>query len=512
MKLSTRLLVVLLPTVAAIMVLYGSWAVEQRADALTVLAERETRAYSAAVGAAFEHAFRNLEFEDVQRLLDEVGGDPAVHGVLVYRADGSPDVLSEDVDSADAIASDRVAAVAARGETAEMHRLLDQGEEVFSVLRPLRGPGGRVTGVLEVMQPLSFVEAEKSRTSQRFLLNTLTLLAVVSVLVVFLVRRLVGGPLGRLVAAIRRFATGDLSQRVREERTGRELAELAAEFNLMAGRLEGARAALLRETEERLAMEHRVREAEKLAAVGTLAAGVAHQIASPLSVIAGRAQLVRRRTPADSEAAKNLRVIETETERISWIVRNLLDFARRPDAKIQSLRIAGVVERARGLLEGEFRQAEIEFRYQEDGEVWVDADPDLLQEVMVILFLNAVHALQEVRDDRRIEVRIRRDRDEGVVDVADTGTGIADDDLARIFEPFYTTKEGGTGLGLAVARRVVEQLGGSLSASSGRSANGGEPERHEASRRAGAVFHLRLPGAPEAKEDSILAATDDGDA
>ena len=314
MKLGTRLLLTLLSSVAVIMAVYGYWALEQREAVLRRQARAETRAYGAALGLALEHALRDLQFRDVQAILDEIATQPTIHGILLYDTTGAATIRSVRTAAGDAVDPRHVREVVHSQVIRELERSVG-GEEVFSVLRPLRGRDGRIASVLEVLQPLSFVAAEKARTRERFLLNTLTLLVVVAGLTTWLLRRFVGRPIDRFIAAIRSVGRGDLSQRVAEEPAGSELAVAAREFNRMAEGLEAAREALLREAEERLALQQRVREQEKLASLGTLAAGVAHQIAAPLNVIEGRARLLLTRDGRDPERARNLEAIVEHTGR-----------------------------------------------------------------------------------------------------------------------------------------------------------------------------------------------------
>lgn len=478
MKLGTRLLLAFLPAVTVVMAVYAWWALEQREETLVEQARSETRAYAAAVGLAFEHAFRDLQFRDVQQILNEVGRQPKIYGVIVYDTAGSPTIVSEGIRVEDAIDPGRVRGVVRSGTSLDLDRKL-QDEDVFTVLRPIRDRGSRVTGVLEVLQPLSFVEAEKVRTAQRFLLNTLTLLAVLAGLTVWLLRRLLDRPLGRLVAGIRTVGAGELSHRVPEEPAGSELAELGGEFNRMAARLEEAREALLRETEGRLALEQRVREKEKLASLGTLAAGVAHQIAPPLNVIDGRARLLLDREGSREERERALRTIVEQTERITRLVRSLVEFGRRPEPRVRPVELGSVIREAARRLELDLSEAGVTLALPDGTGPRVSGDPDLLQEVMLILLGNALDAAREGTGERGIEVRTGADGAEAWVEVADSGPGIAGDARPRVFEAFFTTKAGGTGLGLAIARSVVERLGGAI-------AVGTRPE-------GGAAFRFTLP-------------------
>src|SRR5919108_1732806 len=158
---------------------------------------------------------------------------------------------------------------------------------------------------------------------RRLTLVTMLVLATVAVLVLGLVRRVIGRPLRHFVAAARALGRGELGFRVGGNLGGRELAELAQEFNRMAEQLEAARDRATREAEERLQLERRLRETEKLAAVGNLAASLAHEIAAPLNVVSGRAQMLRKQETTAAARDRNIAIICDQIGRITLIVRNL---------------------------------------------------------------------------------------------------------------------------------------------------------------------------------------------
>lgn len=259
MRLSTRLLLALLPTVAIVMVLFSVWAIEGRRETLIAVTQIETEAYTAAVGRAFDHAYRDLQFDDVRSILNEMSREARVYGVFVYDSLGLPTLASDGLIESDAAPVDSVLQVLRSRETLTLHRdLTDQ--PVYSVLRPIHAGPGEVRGVLEVVQPLTLADDEVTRTRRRFFLNTLTLLVVLAALVVWLVRRFVDAPLKGFIRAARGLDWNDLSSRAPEDMPGRDLELLALEFNMMAERLQVARTTLVRETEERLALEKRIAE------------------------------------------------------------------------------------------------------------------------------------------------------------------------------------------------------------------------------------------------------------
>ena len=485
MKLGTRLVLVLAPTVALIMVLYARWALEQREAVIVAQARRETEAYATTLGLVLSQAFEDLGAGGVQGLIDEISREPKIYGILVYGADGTPLRVSSAIPPPVAAPAEEVRRVIRAGAGVTIDREIG-GRRVLAVLRPIRDGRGGIRGALEVAEPLWIVQAELSTIQQRYVLNTLTLVAAVTILILWLSRRLVARPVARFVAAVRDVGRGEFGHRISGGTHG-ELAELTVEFNLMAGRLETARHELLREADERLALERRLRQSGKMAAVGKLAAGLAHEIAAPLNVIQGRAEMLLRGSGHAPDHERQLRIIVGQIGRITTIVHNLLDFSRRREPQCRSTDLCGVLDGVVDFLEGEFANAGITVAREEHRPLWVWADPDLLHQVLVNLLLNAVQALEPMEGARRITVRTNGGNGDGppgartvALEVVDNGPGIPEADRARIFEPFFTTKPRGTGLGLVVARGIVEEHGGSLNA-------GNVTEGR------GAVFRLVLP-------------------
>ncbi len=483
MSLATRLLLTLLPAVAAVTLGYGWWAVSSQRSAEMRELRREADAFTLAVGMALERSGSAGDEEEVREILEAITADGPLVGAVIYDSAGRPLVRSGEMADGPLLPADRLRSRRSDSVAPSTERSVN-GRTVLSSVRPIAWSDGEAA--LEILSSEAGVRAAQSRTGEQFLVEALLVIAVVSAIILWLVRRLVRRPLQEFVEAVRHVGRGDLSWRIEEEPTERELRHLAREINRMAERLQETRYSLLAETEERIELEDRVQEAERVASVGTMAAGVAHQIASPLNVIAGRSSRLLRRGVEDPETERNLTVIRKESRRISKVVRTLLDFARRPEARLRPVDVSRVVRSVCAEHEGSMRDMDIELRQDLPDRARAKAEPDLLKEVVDVLLKNAVDALKEDGGERQLTVRVERAEHWVQVEVRDSGPGIPAELEERIFEPFVTTKPGGIGLGLTVARNVVDQLGGDLEAEPGR---GGDA--------AGATFRFRLPSADD---------------
>jgi len=237
---------------------------------------------------------------------------------------------------------------------------------------------------------------------------------------------------------------------------------------------------------EQKALETQLMQSEKLASVGTLVSGVAHELNNPLTSIAGLSEFLLEQGVGDQSQREHLRVINDQAERASGIVRNLLSFARSAPAERAPLDLGDVVRRTVMLISYELRRAGAEVETEvAEGLPLVLGNRDQLQQVLLNLLGNAAYAVASLPAGRprRISVRARAADERVTVTVKDSGPGIPRETAARIFDPFFTTKPPGegTGLGLFLSFGIAESHGGTLTVSS-------EPG-------AGASFTLSLPSA-----------------
>src|SRR5579872_1271085 len=246
---------------------------------------------------------------------------------------------------------------------------------------------------------------------------------------------------------------------------------------------------------ERAALGERLAQSEKLASLGQFVAGIAHEMNNPLQGVLGHLELLIEMTDAARPVRRELKRIYQEADRAAKIVKNLLVFAGSRRTARKRVQVDSVLTRAIASRRTHLKRAEIKVvRRQGDNLPPVLCDPLHLQQAFLNILINAEHAMTG-RPQRVIEIGTssRRSQKRVTITIRDTGSGIAPNILPRIFDPFFTTKEvgQGTGLGLAITYGIVQDHGGTITATSGR---GG-----------GAVFHIELPAATSAEGDTVSA-------
>jgi len=353
-----------------------------------------------------------------------------------------------------------------------------------------------------------------------------------------ILNRMVASPMEEMAADVKRIAAGDLAHRL-PAREVIEFSALSGSVNEMAARLIRDQTMLADNVQsleatnvELLRARAEVIRTARLATVGTLAAGIAHEVGNPLAAIIGYVDVARSRAIRDGQEVELLDAIRAEAARIDRIVRGLLDYARPREVGSTPVDLADVLDRVRDLLAQQGRLDGVRTEWSvSDEQPLAQADLHRLEQVLVNLLLNALDALLGV-EDPWIGVSVRREdglahgrparREDDppginyahrrravqsestfgsgvgtaevvvVVEVEDNGPGLPDGDPDRVFDPFFTTKEPGkgTGLGLAICARLIEGMGGHIVASN-------RPQ-------GGARFTVRLPGARDALEDGRL--------
>ena len=426
---------------------------------------------------------RNYEIVDKIRTVvfkDERFGGQPVGTATIFQDDVRISTNVRNVDDSRAIGT-RVSA-----EVAE--KVLKQGNTwrgrafvvndwYISAYSPIKDLNGKTIGMLYVgtlERPY-----KHGLLKNLFVFLGITLLGVLLVTWVALaVAQRISRPIQAMAEAARKIAQGDYSQ-VAKVDSQDEIGILAENFNLMVSELVGAHTELKawgenleRKVEERTgelrAMQAHLIQSEKLAAVGKLAAGVAHEINNPLTGILTNSSLMLQDVPADDPRREDLQTIVDETLRCRKIVKGLLDFARQTKPQKQALDINNVVQDVLSLVRNQASFQNITIRTELDVELpAVMADADQMRQVFLNIVLNAADAMS---GGGEITTRSRFNRDSGNVEVAisDTGPGIPEDIKDKLFEPFFSTKKQGTGLGLSIAYGIMERHKGTLKVQSQR--------------------------------------------
>ncbi len=372
----------------------------------------------------------------------------------------------------------------------------------------------KVLGVLDVAMSMAPLDATLQGAQGQLVWTTVVLLAVIGVVAALFIQRIVYRPVAQLRAGTQRIARGDLDTRI-DARGRHELAQLAQAFNAMAADLGRARRNLTdwsrrleekvaEKTEELRRAQHHVLHMEKMASLGKLSASVAHELNNPLAGVFTYARLVKReigRQPLTPEVREELdrylSVMESECRRCGEIVKNLLIFARRTGTNMAPANLNEIVEHSLMVVRHhlEIRGVRLRVELLRDAPEVV-ADRDQLEQALLALFINAVEAMDaRPEGTRELTVELRVHAEQVCIEVTDTGVGISRDALPRIFEPFFSTKqkESGVGLGLAVVYGIVHRHGGAIDVES-------EPGR-------GTTFRIGLPRGGRLAEASAPAVS-----
>lgn len=305
---------------------------------------------------------------------------------------------------------------------------------------------------------------------------------VLSGIAFLIMLRLFGAPMSRAQATLERIASEyteiDMAQGGLFTRLDASLRRLAVALGDERERNRAQLASLKASNEQLVRLQAELVAADRLATVGKLASGVAHEVGNPLAGILGYLSVIRMRAKGNAELAEVVERIEHEVQRIDQIVRALLELGRPSRGRAQPVDVRPVVDSCVQLLSAGREFRDVAVRVDAPGSLWLRAEAGPLSQVLVNLLINAAQAMG---GKGQVTVRAEEDGALGRIVVEDEGPGLPSEVLERLFEPFFTTKPAGqgTGLGLAVSRHLLSQFEGTLEA--GNRAQGG------------AVFTITLP-------------------
>ena len=307
-----------------------------------------------------------------------------------------------------------------------------------------------------VMVLLRSDKNEAAQRAARPLLVTLAVLSISTLITFFLVWQFTR-PIANLSDAARRVADGDLHVRVPEEGRNDEMGQLAQRFNEMTAELEKSKE-----------LEAQLQHAEKSAVIGRLGSAIAHEIRNPLNYINLTLDHLRSKfapeEPGKRETFEKLTLqLKAEVARINQQIGDFLNYSRPAKADLKPIDVRTVVDDSLRIVEGQASENNIKvgvIEHESVPKIW--GDPEFLRSVFNNLLINAIQAME--KSGGRLNIKITPDENDGFVriEIADTGNGIPDENLSKIFEPYFSTKETGTGLGLAIVLKIVEMHNGTI--------------------------------------------------
>lgn len=357
----------------------------------------------------------------------------------------------------------------------QRHPLIKNLRELDSEILLLRKTGEDIISASRDIDKIAREDVDNViRMSQIALIIFLLLFFIGGIVTLFLINRNVVNRLKLLIRLVERTGTGRYSRidLPMGKWDNDEVGKLIREFNDMEGKLFHRDEELNRKNRELL-------QSKKLAAIGTLAAGVAHELNNPLNNIYLSIQVLKREMGEHSSPAVQEIVadITSQTTRVKHIVGELLEFARGRAPDLRTIELKGIAAKAYKALSSSMNLEGVRFYLESDQEeVTTAADPDQMEQVFINLFHNAVEAMAGKGE---LKVRIESQGDFVTIQVADTGKGIPPESLEKIFEPFFTTKDKGTGLGLAIVFNIILKHNGNI--------------RAESEVNKGTRFHITLP-------------------
>lgn len=439
--------------------------------------------------------------EALYHTIGTMADEPGMVGVRIFNKEGKISFSSDRAEIGTMVNTTTEACYVCHAQSKPLERLNRpdrfriyeaNGQRVLGIINPIvnspacaeadchaHPAGQKVLGVLDTKMSLK-VPDEHLRLSNLRLVESIVLgiLVVIALTGVFIWRE-IHRPVERLREATERIRAGELGYEIEVTSTD-QIGELAQSFNEMSRQLHEAHGEL---TEWNRHLEERVREksaelgrandqmlqAEKLASLGKLAAVVAHEINNPLSGILSYAKLMRRwierGDPVEAHAGEmteSLQLIESESRRCGNLVKDLLTFARSTPMNVQVMEVGTIVDRCVRLVEHKLDLSSIALDLRlPDVPVRIEGDPAQIEQLLLALIMNALEAMPR---GGVLQITTSGDDAEVRITIEDNGVGISEEILPQLFEPFVSTKEGqgGVGLGLAIARRIVERHGGKI--------------------------------------------------
>lgn len=457
MRLRNSIILTVLVPLFLILVVFSLVAIKSLEDNVRTKLQTEVQIITHAIGTSLGYAMARASPEAMEESLHSAFSFHRIYGAYVFDLEGR-EIYGLGLGEA-LFEAEEIRAVVEAGELTGDYRQHD-GWNYYSALMPLTTPEGEVRGVLQVNRLNTGIENYTG-----FISLVAGLVFVIGAAgIVFSIwwgfRRQIERPLDRLLEVMARVEGGNRQQRA-VVRGPEEYRRLAAALNGMLDAMAEKDADIEAHRLNEIALEKRLRKSRKLAELGVLAAGVAHEIGAPLTVINGQAQRLARRETLGEDDRARLGRIRDEVERIVAIVRQLMELGRRHNVEKEWLALDELVVAAREMLEEELEQGQLRL------ELDLPTPPPRLlangQQLIQVL-TNLLRNAAQADNAHRIRLVARSEQERLTLWIEDDGNGITDDGKSRVFDPFYTTKPvgQGSGLGLSMVHRIIHDHGGTI--------------------------------------------------
>ena len=510
--LSFKLFVLLVGLLTILFAIYMYTTISNQSDQMMDMVVHNANSTTDLIRSSIHYSMMMHRKEDAYRIIEQIGGEREVRDIRLYNKEGvitystDPDEIKKEVGlEADAcvICHDVTPPIHAIPYDSRWRIISDEKrpEEVTRILElttPIENEEScydvgchpspddvTILGVLDVMISLETVDANIADAQRQMIISAIVLIAVISAIFGFVILFSVRRPVKKLVSATHEVAAGNLDYEI-EYDTSDELGDLARSFNIMTRELKEAHREITewsdtleekvkQKTEALKKAQSQLVQIEKMASLGKLSASVAHELNNPLEGILTYAKLIAKRlrnreelSEIMQEMLEDVELIINETERSGNIVKNLLLFSRKHVGDFETVPIKQVVDKAARLVQHHLKISKVELITEyPDEDTGLYCNANQVQQALIALFVNAAEAMP---DGGELKVKVEKQNENGdiVIRISDTGMGIAKEDIPHIFEPFFTRKkEGkGVGLGLSIVYGIIERHGGSITVES----------------------------------------------
>lgn len=476
---------------------------KQQKDVMSIAVEYGN-SFTDFIKRSTRYSMLTLHTEAIQETLEDINTAQGVERVRIFGHSGNISYSSNKSDVGKSVGRDSITCTGCHLDTAKPSMLLPkpkkwdfykstEGVTTLKLVDTINNELSCYTAACHVhpqeQKILGFIEADISLAlldealfKQGLALTAYILIFVlaISLFLGIINYKIVTKPVNELAKGMEHVATGDLDYSA-QIKSFDEIGTLASTFNSMLKDLKAAKdqriswtktleAEIAKKTEAIQRTHAGLMQTEKLASLGRMSAGVAHEITNPLTGVITQARLMKDSFPDDSPEAEGLNIIIEQAERCSGIVKNLQTFARATAPGKEEIDVNRIVQQTLAMVQNGEKFQHIKFNKNfAAGELITQGVANQLQQICINMLINASDAMSEKGD---ITVATRKVLENGKpyveIEFTDTGTGIKDEDMSKLFEPFFTTKsdEHGTGLGLSVSHGIVKHLGGHINVSS----------------------------------------------